>query len=81
MTREEVDNGIDEMDIDGGEPREGNAIPEGFNANYLKVYYGKKFGLSFASVTCYNLVIFFSNYRRGMIGFTIILLFLLHKKN
>ncbi|PON45231.1 DNA primase, small subunit/archaeal [Parasponia andersonii] len=43
MTREEVETGMDEMEIDGGEQREGNAVPEGFNANYLKVYYGKLF--------------------------------------
>ena len=41
MTREEVESGVDEMEIDGGELRERNAIPEGFNASYLKVYYGK----------------------------------------
>lgn len=45
MTMEEVDSGRDAMEIDGCEPegqekmRE-NAVPDGFNANYLKVYYG-----------------------------------------
>ncbi|KAM6589423.1 hypothetical protein CsatA_012028 [Cannabis sativa] len=43
MTREEVEAVVDEMEIDGVEQREGNAVPEGFNANYLKVYYGKLF--------------------------------------
>lgn len=48
MTMEEVDSGRDAMEIDGCEPegqekmRE-NAVPDGFNANYLKVYYGKLF--------------------------------------
>lgn len=45
MTREESENGPEDMLIDGNEaeaPRQkqGNAIPDGFNANYLKVYYG-----------------------------------------
>ncbi|KAF4353192.1 hypothetical protein CsatB_004715 [Cannabis sativa] len=43
MTREEVEAVVDEMEIDGVEQREGNAVPEGFNANYLQVYYGKLF--------------------------------------
>ncbi|XP_024021635.1 DNA primase small subunit [Morus notabilis] len=43
MTREEVEGGRDEMEIDGCEQREANAIPEGFDANYLKIYYGKLF--------------------------------------
>ncbi|KDP44235.1 hypothetical protein JCGZ_05702 [Jatropha curcas] len=37
----EVDNGRDDMLIDG--QRVGNAVPDGFNPNYLKVYYGKLF--------------------------------------
>lgn len=41
MTKEEVENGSDEMLIDG--PDQGNASPGGFNPNYLKVYYGKFF--------------------------------------
>ncbi|XP_047329113.1 DNA primase small subunit [Impatiens glandulifera] len=36
MAREEADNGRDDMVID-------TALPEGFNANYLKTYYGKLF--------------------------------------
>ncbi|KAF8389206.1 hypothetical protein HHK36_025899 [Tetracentron sinense] len=44
MTKEKVEDGNDDMLIDGEpEQRQGNAIPEGFNANYLKVYYGKLF--------------------------------------
>ncbi|KAK9275327.1 hypothetical protein L1049_022590 [Liquidambar formosana] len=45
MTREEVENGRDDMLIDGceAEQRLGNAVPDGFNVNYLKVYYGKLF--------------------------------------
>nr|XP_009759536.1 PREDICTED: DNA primase small subunit isoform X1 [Nicotiana sylvestris]XP_009759537.1 PREDICTED: DNA primase small subunit isoform X1 [Nicotiana sylvestris] len=39
MTREEVENGKDYMLIDG----EDNAVPDGFNADYLKAYYGKLF--------------------------------------
>ncbi|KAJ9706159.1 hypothetical protein PVL29_001627 [Vitis rotundifolia] len=48
MTMEEVDSGRDPMEIDGCEPegqekmRE-NAVPDGFDANHLKVYYGKLF--------------------------------------
>ncbi|KAJ4711903.1 DNA primase [Melia azedarach] len=41
MTKEEVENGSDEMLIDG--PDQGNASPGGFNPNYLKVYYGRLF--------------------------------------
>lgn len=44
MKKEEIDNGRDEMVIDGSEQREGNAVPEGLNINYLKLYYGKRFG-------------------------------------
>lgn len=42
MTREEADTGRGDMLIDESESDLGrsNAIPEGFNANYLKVYYG-----------------------------------------
>lgn len=48
MTREDIENGSEDMVIDegkpeGGERMQGNAVPEGFNANYLKVYYGKLF--------------------------------------
>ncbi|KAK4728865.1 hypothetical protein R3W88_021853 [Solanum pinnatisectum] len=46
MTREEVENGRDDMLIDGDEieqRRLENAVPEGFNADYLKAYYGKIF--------------------------------------
>lgn len=35
----EIDNGRDDMLID--DQRLGNAAPDGFNANYLKLYYGK----------------------------------------
>jgi hypothetical protein len=42
MTREEIGNGSEDMVIDECEPegREWNAVPDEFNANYLKVYYG-----------------------------------------
>ncbi|KAL6998031.1 hypothetical protein U1Q18_008155 [Sarracenia purpurea var. burkii] len=45
MTIEEAENGRDDMLIDGGEPKppQGNDVPDGFNANYLKAYYGKLF--------------------------------------
>ncbi|GAV65780.1 DNA_primase_S domain-containing protein, partial [Cephalotus follicularis] len=44
MAREEAENGRDDMLIDGREPEnQGNAVPDGFNANYLKLYYGKLF--------------------------------------
>ncbi|GMN31607.1 hypothetical protein TIFTF001_003326 [Ficus carica] len=42
MTKEEAENGRDEMEIDGCEQREAIAIPEGFNPNYLKVFYDGK---------------------------------------
>ncbi|KAF3448693.1 hypothetical protein FNV43_RR09406 [Rhamnella rubrinervis] len=38
MKNREIENGRDEMVIDGG-----NAVPEGLNLNYFKVYYGKLF--------------------------------------
>ncbi|KAK3228021.1 hypothetical protein Dsin_007883 [Dipteronia sinensis] len=41
MTIEEAENGRDDMLIDG--PDRANSIPDGFNANYLKVYYGRLF--------------------------------------
>ncbi|KAK1564342.1 hypothetical protein Q3G72_001117 [Acer saccharum] len=41
MTIEEAENGRDDMLIDG--PDRPNSIPDGFNANYLKVYYGRLF--------------------------------------
>lgn len=46
MTKEEIENGTADMEIDqrelmNGERSELNAVPDGFNANYLKVYYGK----------------------------------------
>lgn len=41
MKNQEIENGRDDMIIDGG-----NAVPEGLNLNYFKVYYGKRFGLS-----------------------------------
>ncbi|KAJ9178284.1 hypothetical protein P3X46_010181 [Hevea brasiliensis] len=37
----EVDNGRDDMSIDGQSL--GNGVPGGFNASYLKLYYGKLF--------------------------------------
>nr|POF10595.1 dna primase small subunit [Quercus suber] len=48
MTKEEIENGTADMEIDqrelmNGERSELNAVPEGFNASYLKVYYGKLF--------------------------------------
>lgn len=51
MTREEVEGARDDMLIDGCEPeeRQGNAVPEGFSTNYLKIYYGI-FSLSLFSV-------------------------------
>ncbi len=39
----EVDNGRDDMSIDGQSL--GNGVPGGFNASYLKLYYGKSFFL------------------------------------
>ncbi|PPR82154.1 hypothetical protein GOBAR_AA38556 [Gossypium barbadense] len=41
MTKEEADNGRDDMVIDV--PGQANAVPDGFNANYLRIYYGKLF--------------------------------------
>ncbi|EOY25001.1 DNA primase isoform 3 [Theobroma cacao] len=41
MTKDEVENGRDDMLIDG--PEQANAVPDGFNANYLRIYYGKLF--------------------------------------
>ncbi|KAL5747663.1 hypothetical protein ACOSP7_024676 [Xanthoceras sorbifolium] len=41
MTKEELENKRDDMLIDG--PDQANSIPDGFNANYLKVYYGRLF--------------------------------------
>ncbi|ESR52603.1 DNA primase [Citrus sinensis] len=41
MTKEESENGSDDMLIDG--PKQGSVIPDGFNPNYLKVYYGRLF--------------------------------------
>ncbi|GAB4857547.1 hypothetical protein Ancab_015455 [Ancistrocladus abbreviatus] len=51
MTREEAEQGRDDMLIDGYEAeardlKTANATLEGFNANYLKVYYGKLFPYS-----------------------------------
>lgn len=46
MSREEGENERDDMLIDGNEieqRRLENAVPEGFNADYLKAYYGKMF--------------------------------------
>lgn len=45
MPREESENGRDDMLIDGCEPEQpgGNSVPDGFNTNYLKIYYGKLF--------------------------------------
>lgn len=45
MAREEVENERDDMLVDGPEPdqRQGNAVSDVFNANYLKFYYGKLF--------------------------------------
>ncbi|OWM85234.1 hypothetical protein CDL15_Pgr028021 [Punica granatum] len=51
MTREECENGPADMLIDGNKaraPREkqGNSVPDKFNSNYLKFYYGKLFPFS-----------------------------------
>lgn len=46
MTRDEVENGRDDMEIDGVDPNQGNLISDGFNANYLKVYYATLFPYS-----------------------------------
>lgn len=48
MTREEVENGRDDMLIDGPEAQNPNpnVIPEDFNASYLKLYYAKLFPYS-----------------------------------
>lgn len=46
MTGDEAENGRDDMQIDGSEPRhhlQANTVPEEFNSNYLKLYYGKLF--------------------------------------
>lgn len=42
MAREEAENGRDDMQIDGPvpEPERGLAVPDGFNPDYLKIYYG-----------------------------------------
>jgi hypothetical protein len=52
MTREEIENGSEDMVIDeiepvNGERTEMNAVPDGFNATYLKVYYGNTYFLQF----------------------------------
>ncbi|KAK9750151.1 hypothetical protein RND81_02G176900 [Saponaria officinalis] len=51
MTRDESDNGRDDMLIDGPDfqnpnPKQGNSIADEFNANYLKAYYAKLFPYS-----------------------------------
>lgn len=48
MNPEEAENCRDDMEIDGNEPempaqRHADIMPDGFNANYLKAYYGKVF--------------------------------------
>ncbi|XP_052209950.1 uncharacterized protein LOC127813178 [Diospyros lotus] len=43
MTREEAESGRDEMLIDEPEQPPENALPDGFNANYLRLYYAKLF--------------------------------------
>ncbi|KAI5655344.1 hypothetical protein M9H77_32531 [Catharanthus roseus] len=46
MPREDVENGREDMLIDGSEAKQQkqkNAVPDVFNAHYLKVYYGKLF--------------------------------------
>lgn len=49
MTREEVENGRDDMLIDGPEAQNPNpnVIPEDFNASYLKLYYGTTMNIFF----------------------------------
>ncbi|KAK7815937.1 dna primase small subunit, partial [Quercus suber] len=54
MTKEEIENGTADMEIDqrelmNGERSELNAVPEGFNASYLKVYYDNDIYLRFQS--------------------------------
>lgn len=51
MNREEADNCREDMEIDGNEPdmpaqRHGDIMPDGFNPNYLKAYYGNSSILS-----------------------------------
>ncbi|XWS70961.1 hypothetical protein CRYUN_Cryun03dG0095800 [Craigia yunnanensis] len=41
---EEAENERVNMVIDG--PEQVNAVPDGFNANYLRIYYGKLFPLA-----------------------------------
>ncbi|KAK8658034.1 hypothetical protein V6N13_036249 [Hibiscus sabdariffa] len=41
MTKEEAESRRDDMVIDGAE--QANAVPDGFDANYLRIYYGKLF--------------------------------------
>lgn len=45
MVRDEIDNKGEGMEIDGAEkaPKANYEIREGFNANYLKIYYGETF--------------------------------------
>lgn len=48
MTNQEAKSGSEDMVIDGFEPDDPavgqyNSVPDGFNVNYLKVYYGKLF--------------------------------------
>ncbi|XP_077217286.1 uncharacterized protein LOC143851685 isoform X1 [Tasmannia lanceolata] len=45
ITKEEIENGRDDMLINEYIPEQlqGNTFPEGFNADYLKIYYGKLF--------------------------------------
>ncbi|KAL6553676.1 hypothetical protein OROGR_007518 [Orobanche gracilis] len=42
MVRDEVENTIEDMVVDRVETEQktSNEIPDGFNANYLKIYYG-----------------------------------------
>lgn len=39
MSKEDAENGRDDMLIDASVPED--AIPDGFSVNYLRVYYGK----------------------------------------
>lgn len=49
MAREEVENTGEDMVIDGVETaqKQNYEVPDGFNANYLKIYYGDIYLLYF----------------------------------
>ncbi|XP_022141779.1 DNA primase small subunit-like [Momordica charantia] len=43
MITEAVENGGGDMEIDGFEQKPEKVVPDGFDVNYLKIYYGKLF--------------------------------------